>query len=148
MLRRVTSGLVALLGWVAACAHAPASNAAGEGAVPPPLVQGTFEDDYGSRYEITPRQWAHLPAARYAIEAWFPDERYLLARNDPDNPSDGGLWTRIDWIVLEDGGDWTWAFCMSAYDAPTRQAAAAAHADPSRPKSGCNGFPFSRMKRR
>ena len=41
-----------------------------------------------------------------------------------------------------------WAFCLSAWDAPTQ--ADAERADIARrdtPKTGCNGYRFSRMRR-
>jgi hypothetical protein len=41
-----------------------------------------------------------------------------------------------------------WGFCFTVYDANTDSLAeVTAHADRQNPKKGCNGFPFSRMKR-
>lgn len=109
---------------------------------------GEFVDDYDSRHIISRRLWMHDAAARYHVVAWVPDERYLIARNDPGNPSDGGKWTRIDWLELSGMEPYRWAFCMSAYAAPSRAAAEQTEvADRSQPRHGCNGFPFSRMAR-
>lgn len=85
----------------------------------------------------------------YEIAAWHVDSQYLIARNAATNPSAPGLWTRIDWMLLSDMAPYTWAYCLSAYEAPTRDAAEGARtADRRTPRTGCNGFPFSRMQRR
>lgn len=115
---------------------------------PPSLILGEFEDDYGIRYSITKREWHQLPDARYRIVLWRPDAQYLIAQNDEANPSDPGMWTRIDWMALSDMPLYEWAFCMSAYDAPTAdEAERESNANREKPRTGCNGFPFSRMRR-
>ena len=115
--------------------------------LPDPLVLGRFEDDYGSRYTITTGLWTHHPRARYYIVRWRPDARYLIARNDPANPGEGGRWTRIDWMPLPGMSPWQWGFCMSAYNAPSAAAAESTRvARRDTPRTGCNGHPFSRMK--
>ena len=136
---------------------------------PPTYLLGTFEDDYGNRHTITPEAWVQEPDVRYDVDWWFGSQRYLVARNARDNAADAGLWTRIDWVELRppelpapesvratptgvdtagEDADWAWAFCLSSWNAPTRSAARRADAaDRSVPRSGCGGFPFSRMKR-
>jgi hypothetical protein len=114
----------------------------------PAFLFGEFMDDYGIRYTITPELWLQRPNARYHVVMSMAGERTLVARNDASNPGEGGLWTRIDWVRLEEGGEYEWAYCLAVYDAPTQEAALAA--PPSgrdAPRAGCNGFPFSRMKR-
>jgi hypothetical protein len=112
------------------------------------MVLGTFQDDYGSSYEITRSEWRHVGYARYHIAHWQPASGYLVARNDPSNPTDGGRWTRIDWVRLDGMQPFEWAFCMSAYDAATEAAAeSTSTARRDSPRTGCNGFPFSRMRR-
>lgn len=120
--------------------------------VPPALVVGRFDDDYGSRHVITATEWQHGRAAKYHIVEWNTAKHFLVAENDAANPSDPSKWTRIDWVELPPsagtGPNYTWAFCMTAFDAPTRAAATAADiARPETPRTGCNGFPFSRMRR-
>jgi hypothetical protein len=140
---RMSSACVFLLLAVACVGRQ--SNRAPE--VPAPLVLGRFVDDYGNRYEISDRTWLQLPGARYHVRVWKPAEQYLVAQNDSANRGDPGRWTRIDWLRLTDMAPYTWAFCMSAYNAPTREAAAAAAvARRETPRTGCNGFPFSRMR--
>ena len=115
---------------------------------PPPLLLGTFEDDYGIDYVISERLWHQRPDIRYRIVRWSAAEGYLIAQNDAANPSDGGLWTRIDWIVLPEMEPYAWAFCLSAYAAPSQaEAERATVAERDRPRTGCNGYPFSRMRR-
>lgn len=117
-------------------------------ATPPALVIGDFVDDYGIVYRISEQTWHQLPNTRYRVVRWHPEAQYLVAQNDASNASDAGLWTRIDWIALPGMPPYEWAFCLSAYDAPTQ--ADAEHTTIARrdePKTGCNGFPFSRMRR-
>ena len=115
---------------------------------PPPELLGVFEDDYGSRYTISPTSWVHEPDSRYAVEEWRASEGYVIARNDRSNPADAGLWTRIDWIELEGMEPWSWAFCIAAWDARGfAEARGADTVDRSEPLDGCGGFPFSRMRR-
>ncbi len=115
---------------------------------PPSLLLGRFVDDYGNRYAITDRIWYQLPSARYHVRVWRPAEQYLIAQNDSANLGAPGRWTRIDWLQLSDMAPYGWAFCMSAYDAPAREAAETVTvARRESPRSGCNGFPFSRMRR-
>ncbi|MEM1125436.1 MAG: hypothetical protein AAGI71_02205 [Bacteroidota bacterium] len=120
-----------------------------EPAAPPPLLLGTFEDDYGIAYSISAARWHQHPNATYRIVQWDLEGRYLIAQNDEANPSDGGLWTRIDWITLSDMPPYEWAFCLSAYNAPTaEEAERTVLANRDTPRTGCNGYPFSRMRRR
>lgn len=109
---------------------------------------GEFRDDYGEAYVISPTLWTQLPRTRYRIVSWNPAEQYLIAQNDSGNTSAPRRWTRIDWLTLPGVPSFTWAFCLSAYKAPTRAAAESTTvANRSTPKTGCNGYPFSRMRR-
>ena len=126
---------------------------------PPPWMLGTFEDDYGNRYEISEDRWVQEPDVVYEVERWTGSKSFVVARNADDNASDPGLWTRIDWVELdasstaegsEASGDdeWAWGFCLSTWNAGTfSQARATETADRSQPRTGCGGFPFSRMRR-
>ncbi len=117
-----------------------------EGA-PPAFILGTFEDDYGIAYTVARSSWVQHPNARYDVVRWNAGGQYLIARNRDDNPSDGGRWTRIDWMPLEGMAPYTWAFCLTTYDAPTAAAAEdVPPADRAAPRTGCGGYPFSRMR--
>jgi hypothetical protein len=140
----------------AACARgravvrdAPEANKPVSGtAAAPALLLGTFRDDYGGRYTITRDRLMHGERSVYAIVEWHVAERFLIAQNATSNPAQGGLWTRIDWLPFTDQGSFTWGYCFTVFDAPTREAARSAPAaDRRSPRSGCNGFPFSRMQR-
>jgi len=109
---------------------------------------GEFEDDYGIRYTIGPYAWTQHPNAVYHVTDWNPEKQFAIAQNDADNATDTGLWTRIDWVQLDGANGYAWAYCYAVYDAATRNdalTAPASHRDT--PRTGCNGFPFSRMKR-
>ena len=130
------------------CLASCASHAPREAATPPSMLLGDFVDDYGIGHRIDANEWLQRPDTRYRVVAWHTDAQYLIAQNDATNRSDAGRWTRIDWIALPGMPPYKWAFCMSAWDAATQ--ADAERADIARrdtPKTGCNGYPFSRMLR-
>ena len=127
----------------------PRATVPHERATPLPLLLGAFEDDYGIEYSISEQLWYQHPNAKYRIARWQTNAQYLIAQNDGANPSDAGLWTRIDWIALTDMLPYEWAFCMSAYAASTaEEAERTGLAQGDKPRTGCNGYPFSRMRRR
>ena len=133
--------LSALLALSGCSLHAPAP-------AQPALLLGDFVDDYGIAHRIDTREWRQLPNARYRIVRWDTDGHYLIARNDDDNPADAGRWTRIDWLALPGMPPYEWAFCFSAYAAPTQaEAERTTIARRDTPRTGCNGHPFSRMRR-
>ena len=116
--------------------------------VAPDLLLGTFMDDYGIGYRITDSSWALGSRDRYDIEAWHDSAQFLVARNGSNNTSHPGQWTRIDWVRLEGMPPFEWAFCLIVYSGETAAAAQANNtADHANPRNGCNGFPFSRMRR-
>lgn len=114
----------------------------------PEMLKGSFMDDYKITYTINDTLWIQKPNAKYHIIKWNEKEQYLIARNDMKNPADGGLYTRIDYMTFENMNPFLWGFCLSAYNAKTEtEAEAVKIADRANPRKGCNGFPFSRMKR-
>ena len=129
---------------VAACASTSTANPSPA----PTELLGEFLDDYGVRYRVTPAEWTQLPRARYHILKWNVAGQYLIVRNDSANASDAGLWTRIDWVDLTGMPPYQWGFCYSAFRAPSAAVAETVSvARRDTPRTGCNGFPFSRMKR-
>ena len=130
------------------CLASCASHAPREAATPPSMLLGDFVDDYGIGHRIDANEWLQRPDTRYRVVAWHTDAQHLIAQNDATNRSDAGRWTRIDWIALPGMPPYKWAFCLSAWEAATQ--ADAERADIARrdtPKTGCNGYPFSRMRR-
>lgn len=114
---------------------------------PPAIVLGSFADDYGGRFTITPSEFTQLPRGRFHIVQWNRNAQFFLAQNDSRNRSDPSRWTRIDYVPLSGMAPFTWAFCFSAWNAPTRSdALAAPAANRAVPRTGCNGFPFTRMQ--
>jgi len=112
------------------------------------MLIGTFVDDYGERYQISRTTWVQFPRARYRIARWDRTRQFAIAQNDSGNPGDRGLWTRIDWLELPGMAPYTWGFCYSAYKAPSAAVAETVSvANRTAPRTGCNGFPFSRMRR-
>ena len=113
----------------------------------PDFMKGKFKDDYGIKYEISDTLWTQLPRTKFRIVKWNVKEQYLIAGNGDGNPGEGGLYTRIDFMQFSNMDPWKWGYCLTAYDAKTDAIAESmAKADRKHPKTGCNGFPFSRMK--
>ncbi|MFV1988374.1 MAG: serine hydrolase domain-containing protein [Gemmatimonadota bacterium] len=141
----VASILVAITSITASCAP---YEPPGDRPDTPQLLLGQFVDDYGIRYVVTEDVWRQGEETRFEIAEWNEPGRFIIARNGADNPSEAGLWTRIDWVLLESGGEFEWAFCYATYDAVSQTAAReGAASDRETPRTGCNGFPFSRMRR-
>lgn len=116
--------------------------------VAPGHLVGSWQDDYGIRYIISDTLWFQRPGARYEVSHWDREGQFMLARNGMGNPADGGLYSRIDWVVLQGMPPWEWAFCLATWDAPSAGGAAQAPpADRANPRTGCGGHPFSRMRR-
>ena len=137
-------GVIAV--FVAACAGRAATVRAT--AAPPPMLIGDFTDDYGSRYVISTSVWTQLPRAHYRIVTWHVAAQYAIAQNDSANPGEKGRWTRIDWMPFTGMAPYEWGYCYSAFNAESAAIAESTHvAHRETPRTGCNGFPFSRMKR-
>jgi len=115
----------------------------------PFALPARFVDDYGVKYTISDTLWFQHPSAKYHIIRWNKQEHYLIARNDENNPSEKGLYSRIDYMKFTGMEPFLWGFCLTTYDAATVELAEKSEkkADRQNPRKGCNGFPFSRMKK-
>jgi hypothetical protein len=110
-------------------------------------MDGRYLDDYGNQYDINDSLFTQMPHGRFHLVEWHRSDQFVIARNDSSNSSDPGLWTRIDWMHFSGMEPYTWGFCFTAYRAPDRDAARATSApDRTNPRTGCNGYPFSRMR--
>lgn len=114
----------------------------------PVTIPAQFTDDYGIRYSITDTLWIQHPSARYHIIRWNYKEQYIIVRNDENNPSEKGLYSRIDYMKFTGMEPYLWGFCLTTYNAATDVLAENSpnKADRKNPRKGCNGYPFSRMK--
>ncbi len=142
---RLLTVLLAVIG-ISGCAGRRGATAP---SLPLPIaLVGDFVDDYGIAYAISPAEWFQRPQARYRIVRVDTVAGYLIAQNGEKNPSERGLWSRIDWVKLPSMAPFEWAFCLSAFGAVTQEAAEAVTlARRETPRTGCNGHPFSRMRR-
>lgn len=114
----------------------------------PGFLLGDFVDDYGGSYTISEARWEHGTSSRYEIVEWSVEGQWLIARNHSSNPGEAGLWTRVDWLELDAASAFGWAYCYAVYDASTEsEARSAPPSARETPRTGCNGFPFSRMRR-
>ncbi len=87
-------------------------------------------------------------SASYHILSWNEKEQYLMTRNDTANKTDKGLYTRLDYMKFSGMEPFIWGYCFTVYNAiDTMTAFKNETADRSNPKKGCNGYPFSRMKK-
>ena len=113
----------------------------------PATLLGSFKDDYGSSYTISGKDWIQDKRIKYHLLQYNKTENFIIAKNDEANPSDGGLYTRIEIMYFENMEPWHWGYCLTTYKASTMQEAInTATADRVNPRKGCNGYPFSRMK--
>ena len=113
-----------------------------------PYMFGKFADDYDILYTVNDSLWIQEPGIKYHILKWNKIEQYFIAKNDDKNPSEAGLYTRIDYMQFKNMKPWLWGFCYTAYKAKNDSIAEQAlSADRSNPIKGCNGYPFSRMKK-
>ncbi|MET0299282.1 MAG: hypothetical protein ABW036_05960 [Flavitalea sp.] len=114
----------------------------------PYWMQGKFRDDYRINYMLTDTLWFQLPNAKFHILKWNLEEEYIIAGNDSANPGEQGLFTRIDYMKFEGMAPYYWGFCLTEYKAASAEdASRKAPPDRKNPRKGCNGFPFSRMRR-
>ena len=114
----------------------------------PASFLGNFKDDYGIRYTINDSAWIQHPNIKYRLMKYDSKGQYLIAQNAAGNPSEAGLYTRIDIMSFSNMEPWTWGFCLTEYKAKTaKEAEAKESADRANPKKGCGGYPFSRMKK-
>lgn len=115
----------------------------------PVILPAVFLDDYGIKYSISDSLWIQYPSSRYHILRWDKEKQYIIAKNDAKNKSDGRLYTRIDYMKFTGMEPYIWGFCLSVYNAATDSIAEFGPntTDRVNPRKGCNGFPFSRMKK-
>lgn len=114
----------------------------------PQNIKGNFKDDYDIAYTINDSVWIQHPNVKYHLISYDSKGKYFIAGNDAKNPSEAGLYTRIDITHFENMEPFRWGFCLTKYNAKTiEEAMAAASADRANPRKGCGGYPFSRMKR-
>jgi hypothetical protein len=104
----------------------------------PKQVLGNFIDDYGIRYTVTDTLWTQHSGINYHIIKWNIANQYIIARNDKANPSEAGLYTRIDYMSFQNMAPFHWGFCLTVYNAATEtEAEIKAQADRQNPKKGC-----------
>lgn len=112
------------------------------------LFVGDFTDDYGIKYTINDSVWLQYPNTKYQIIHWDKKQKCIIARNADSNPTDAGLYSRIDYMEFKNMQPFTWGFCYTIYNAESEISAwQTIAADSHNPKKGCNGFPYSRMKK-
>lgn len=145
-MRKITATIL-LLSVFASC-KAPSGAVTKKSVFVPAYLIGDFTDDYNIRYTINDSLWIQHPNIKYHLIQSNNSKQYLIARNDTDNPSEAGLYTRIDYMNFQDMESYKWGFCLTVYTAKTaKEAAIKEQADRQNPKTGCSGFPFSRMKK-
>ena len=141
MIHKLSIALLFLLMGCSAEREAPPSSPV------PDFLLGSFRDDYDIGYTISDSLFSMGTSTDVHIVMWDTVTQFFVGRNDSLNQYDPGLFTRIDWMKLDAMPPYTWAFCMSVYNATSLDSALAV-AQPNRetPLTGCTGYPFSRMK--
>ncbi len=114
----------------------------------PEFALGNFTDDYGIAYSINDSLWVQNPSMKFHIIKWNAEKQYLVAKNDASNKEDANKYTRIDYMKFTGMAPYNWGFCLTVYNAESDEIAEkTAYVDRLNPKKGCNGYPFSRMKK-
>ena len=126
------------------CATTPKSN---NNSLPAFLI-GEFEDDDGVQYQIDQQAFRLLPDDKFHIISVNKADGFLILQNDSLNTYAPSLFTRIDYQKLEDMKPYEWAFCFSSFkEASIKDATNRVNTQKTDLMTGCNGFPFSRMKK-
>ena len=108
----------------------------------PPYLLGDFKDDYDIKYTISDSTWIMYPDFQLDILTIDSIEMFVLGYDQSDS-----TYTRIDFMKFQNQGDYTWGFCYTSYGKKDPSDALSGNsANRDTPKTGCNGFPFSRMK--
>ena len=126
-------------------------------ALTPISLLGSYTDDFGGSHEITPGAWATNYAAFHLI-AFSNDEQWAVAQNDCSNTYFPGLFSRYDWVMLDEqtgeggaggaGAEERLYYCQTGYDLASADAAEAFdEADSTDVDTGCNGFPWTELAR-
>lgn len=114
----------------------------------PPGLTGNFIDDYGITYTVTDSLFIQAPGIRYHIIRWDTAQQFFIAYQVPKKTPDSLVYTRIDYMRFTGMQPWLWGYCFTTYTAKNEEEALnQPAADRQNPKKGCNGYPFSRMKR-
>ncbi|MGC4070055.1 MAG: hypothetical protein QM784_36445 [Polyangiaceae bacterium] len=112
-----------------------------------PAIVGSYEDDWGTKHEITGTKWSQsvdgsTPSTFTFLEL-SNEERYALAQNDQANEYYPGKFSRFDWLVSDDG---KLHYCQVAFDAVSLDAAREVDApDYADLEKGCGGFAWSTL---
>lgn len=115
----------------------------------PPELTGSFTDDYGITYTLTDSLFIQAPGIRYHIIRWDTASQFFIAYQVPKKTPDSLVYTRVDYMRFTNMQPWIWGYCFTTYTAKNEaEALNYPEADRKNPKKGCNGYPFSRMKRR
>lgn len=114
----------------------------------PSGLTGSFIDDYDITYTITDSMFIQSPGIRYHIIRWDTTAQFFIAYKKNPKNADSLLYTRIDYMRFTGMQPWLWGYCFTSYTAKNEtEAINHPAADRQNPRKGCNGFPFSRMKR-
>lgn len=126
------------------CATTPTSN---NNSLPAFLI-GEFEDDYGVHYQIDQQVFRLLPDDKFHIISVNKADGFLILQNDSLNTYAPSLFTRIDYQKLKNMEPYEWAFCFSSFEeVSVKDATSKVNTQTTDLMTGCNGFPFSRMKK-
>ncbi|NRB48148.1 MAG: hypothetical protein HRU41_10785 [Saprospiraceae bacterium] len=114
----------------------------------PAFLIGEFEDDYGVHYQIDQQVFRLLPNDKFHIKGVNKAEGFLILQNDSLNTYAPSLFTRIDYQKLKNMDPYEWAFCFSSFEeVSVEDATNKVNTQKTDLMTGCNGFPFSRMKK-
>lgn len=105
---------------------------------------GDYEDDFGYTFSLNSYRWTNGSGSFFSISQYDEQLGWIVAQNDSSNSWSPNLWSKFDLTSDTDGEMY---FCQSTYDAMDEQTALdALSAATDNLTTGCNGFPWSKMR--
>lgn len=107
-------------------------------------ISGEYTDQFSGSYEVGYLTWETFGSLFHVLQINL-EEGYLIALNDKHNSYFPNLFSRFDWVQVEDQQ----YYCQSSYDAATASEASANavvdSSDPSNSGCGASGFSWSEL---
>lgn len=120
-----------------------ASGSGGAGAEAGLSIVGSYADNFMGQHVVTNSEWTSGTSVFHISRASNHD-KWLVAQNDEANMFSPCLWSRFDWVVLED----ELYYCQTVYNGASEQfALGAPAADAADLSAGCGGFSWTELTR-
>ncbi|MBI5495081.1 MAG: hypothetical protein HY904_08630 [Deltaproteobacteria bacterium] len=111
-------------------------------------INGSYTDNWNTAHTIAQDTWvmtfSGASPTTFTIHEYHNDADFLVAQNDPADPYNPSMWSRIDWTYDATGALWYCQIVFNAADQATAAAnTSAVRTDPG--ASGCGSFAWNRL---